>query len=150
MGHTYTNLVTHVVFSTKDRLPYLLDDRRNDVFAYIGGIVRELKGAALNVNGAADHVHVLLRLPAVLALAKAVEIMKANSSRWIHEYRVLHRTFGWQAGYAAFSVSESSVEKVSRYITNQEAHHRKLSFQEEVISLLKRSNVQYDERYLWK
>src|SRR5262249_40671895 len=130
-GHTYTNLLTHIIFSTKNRLPYLREERRDDVFAYIGGIVRELKGTAINVNGSADHVHALVRLPATLALAKAMEIVKANSSRWIHERRVLHRTFGWQSGYAAFSVSESSVEAVSRYISNQAEHHRKITFQEE-------------------
>src|SRR5215471_18398760 len=117
MGHTYTSLVTHIIFSTKDRLPYLLDERRHDVFAYMGGIVRDLKGAAINVNGAQDHVHLLVRLPSLLAVAKVVELVKTNSSRWIHEKRVLHRTFSWQAGYAAFSVSESQVDNVSRYLT---------------------------------
>jgi REP-associated tyrosine transposase len=116
MGHTYTNLVTHIIFSTKDRLPYLLEDRRHDVFCYIGGIVRETKGAAINVNGVQDHVHVLVRLPSFLPVAKVVEIMKTNSSRWIHEQRVLHQTFAWQAGYAAFSVSESQLEYDERYI----------------------------------
>src|SRR5215470_8976954 len=77
MGHTYTNFLTHVIFSTKNRLPYLREERRGDVFAYIGGIVRELQGTAINVNGAADHVHALVRLPSKLALAKAVEIVKA-------------------------------------------------------------------------
>jgi len=148
MGHTYTNLLTHIVFSTKDRLPYLRDERRDDVFAYIGGVVREMKGTALNINGAADHVHLLL--PAVLAPAKAMEIIKTNSSRWIHESRILHRTFAWQTGYAAFSVSESNADAVSKYITNQEEHHRRMTFQEEFIALLKRSGIQYDERYIWK
>ena len=150
MGHTYTNLLTHILFSTKNRLPYLLDDRRDDVFAYIGGIVRELNGVALNVNGANDHAHALVRLPAALPVAKAVEIMKTNSSRWIHEHRILHRTFAWQIGYAAFSVSESVVDDVSGYISNQREHHRKITFQEELIAFLKRSHIDYDERYLWK
>jgi REP-associated tyrosine transposase len=150
MGHTYTRLITHIIFSTKDRLPYIRDERRDDVFAYIGGIVRNLKGTAINVNGAADHVHVLVRLPAALAIAKASEIIKANSSRWIHDRRVLHRTFAWQSGYAAFSVSESNVDRVSRYISNQQEHHRRATFQEELIEFLKRSGIDYDERYLWK
>jgi REP element-mobilizing transposase RayT len=150
MGHTYTNLLTHIIFSTKDRLPYLQEARRNDVFAYLGGIVRELKGTALNIDGTADHVHALVRLPAALAVAKAVEIIKANSSRWIHEHRVLHRTFAWQTGYAAFSVSESNVDDVSGYISHQQEHHRKVTFQEELIAFLKRSRIEYDERYLWK
>jgi putative transposase len=150
MGHTYTNLLTHIIFSTKDRLPFLQGDRRNDVFEFIGGIVRELRGAAINVNGPADHVHALIRLPAALALSKAVEIMKTNSSRWIHEHRVLHRTFTWQAGYAAFSVSESNADAVSAYISKQVEHHRKITFQEELIAFFKRSKIEYDERYLWR
>ena len=76
MGHTYISLLTHIIFSTKDRLPYLLEERRHDVFAYMGGIVRDLKGAAINVNGAQDHAHMLVRLPSLLALAKAVELVK--------------------------------------------------------------------------
>ena len=150
MGHTYTNLLTHIVFSTKDRLPYLREDRREDVFAYMGGIVRELKGIALNINGPGDHAHLLVRLPASMALAEAVKVIKTNSSRWIHEDRVLHRTFAWQAGYAGFSVSESSVGEVSRYITNQVEHHKKISFQEELLAFLKKHNIGYDERYIWQ
>ena len=133
MGHTYTNLLTHIIFSTKDRLPYLQGERRDDVFAYLGGIVRELKATALNINGAADHVHALVRLPAGLAVAKTVEILKANSSRWIHQYRVLHRRFSWQSGYAAFSVSESNAAELSRYISYPVEDHRKRTFQEELI-----------------
>ena len=150
MGHTYTNLLTLIIFSTKDRLPYLNEDRRDDVFEYIGGIVRELKGAAINVNGAQDHVHILVRLPSFLAVATLVEIMKTNSSRWIHEQRVLHRTFAWQTGYSAFSVSESQADDVSRYITNQREHHRRITFQEELIAFLDRAHIQYDERYVWR
>ena len=147
---TYTNLLTHIVFSTKDRLPYLREERRHDVFTYMGGIIRELKGSALNVNGVQDHVHILVRLPASLAVARAVEIVKTNSSRWIHQRRVLHRSFAWQAGYAAFSVSESQVDDVSSYIMSQEDHHRKVTFQEELIAFLERSHIQYDERYIWR
>jgi putative transposase len=150
MAHTYTNLLTHIIFSTKDRVPYLLEERRHDVFAYMGGIVRDLKGAAINVNGVQDHVHVLVRLPSFLPLAKAVEVVKTNSSRWVHEKRVLHQTFAWQTGYAAFSLSESQIDSVSTYITNQQEHHRRVNFQEELIAFLKRAHIQYDERYVWR
>ena len=150
MGHTYTNLLTHIIFSTKDRLPYLRDEQRHDVFTYMGGIVRELKGSALNVNGVDDHVHILVRLPASFAVARAAEIIKTNSSRWIHERRILHRSFAWQAGYSAFSVSESQSEEVCKYITNQQEHHRKFTFQEELLAFLERSHIQYDERYIWR
>ena len=150
MGHTYTSLLSHVIFSTKDRLPYLREDRGNDVFAYMGGIVRKLNASAIGINGIEDHVHMLVRLPPSLSTAKAVEIVKTNSSRWIHERRVLHRTFGWQSGYAAFSVSESKMDEVSKYIRAQQEHHRKATFQEELIAFLERAHIQYDDRYLWR
>jgi hypothetical protein len=92
----------------------------------------------------------LVQLPASLPVAKTVEIVKTNSSRWIHESRVLHRTFAWQTGYAAFSVSESRADQVSRYILNQAEHHRKITFQEELIAFLHRARIPFDERYLWK
>ncbi len=104
MGHTYTSLLSHIVFSTKNRLPYLREERRPDVFAYVGGIIRELQGSAAQINGVEDHIHLLIRLPASVSVAKAVEIVKTNSSRWIHKHRVLHRSFAWQSGYSAFSV----------------------------------------------
>jgi len=150
MGHTYTNLLTHIIFSTKDRLPYIRAERREEVFAYMGGILRELKGTALNVNGTEDHVHMLVCLPAAVSVARAAEIVKTNSSRWIHEYRVLHRRFAWQTGYAAFSVSESQSGAVAKYITNQEDHHRRITFQEELIAFLERAHIAYDSRYIWK
>src|SRR5262245_12898144 len=100
MGHTYTRLRTHIILRTRERIAYLLSDRRQDVFAYIGGIVREIGGVAMNINGFADHVHLLIRIPASMAVAEAVNLVKTNSSRWVHARRVLHRTFGWQTGYA--------------------------------------------------
>ena len=116
----------------------------------MGGIVRELKGTAININGPNDHAHMLVRLPASLSIANAAEIVKTNSSRWIHEQRVLHQTFAWQAGYAAFSVSESQADEVSRYIANQEEHHRKITFQEELLVFFKHCKIDYDKRYIWR
>jgi len=116
----------------------------------MAGIVRNLGASALSINGPENHFHMLIRLPASLSVAKTVEIVKTNSSRWIHEQGVLHRTFAWQGGYAAFSVGESQLDHVSRYITNQHEHHRRVSFQEELIAFLERAHIQYDERYMWK
>jgi putative transposase len=96
-----------------------------------------------------DHIHLLVRLPAFVSIAKAAEIIKTNSSRWIHEQRVLHRTFAWQSGYSAFSVSPSQAIHVSRYIAGQAEHHRRISYQEELIGFLERAGIEYDERYLW-
>jgi putative transposase len=149
VAHTYTNLLFHIVFSTKNRTRYLRSDVRPDVFAYIGGIARHVGGAALNIGGHDDHVHILAKLPPTLLLTDFVQKIKSNSSRWAHRKRVLPRAFEWQEGYAAFTVSESSVPDVARYIVEQETHHRKMTFQEELVSILKKHGIAYDERFLW-
>ena len=131
--------------------PRSLDaELRPRVFAYLGGVVRELGGTALAINGVADHTHALLVLPASLALADAMRVIKTNSSRWIHEQWPQRKSFAWQTGYGAFSVSRSNVEEVVRYIENQEEHHRTVSFQEEFLAFLKRHGVAYDPRYVWE
>jgi REP element-mobilizing transposase RayT len=149
MGHTYTGLITHVIFSTKDRIPYIVQDHRERVFAYIGGILRGIDCEVLSINGVADHVHMLFKIPATLSLAEAMRIAKTNSSKWIHETGILKRTFAWQRGYAGFSVSHSSIERVMRYVESQEVHHRRLTFQEELLAFLRQHGIQYEEKYLW-
>jgi REP element-mobilizing transposase RayT len=150
MAHTFTNLLTHVVFSTKRRIPQIDQELKPQLLAYIGGIVRELHGVAHLINGTADHVHLLVRLPATVALAHALRTIKTNSSRWVHEKWPTRSDFAWQTGYGAFSVSQSNAETVLRYIANQEEHHRKVSFQQEMISYLRRNKIEYDERYIWE
>jgi len=149
MAHTFANLLTHVIFSTKDRLPLLTPDLREDMLAYLGGIVRKLRGKVIESNARPDHVHCLLSLPPALALAEALRMLKSNSSLWVHETR-RRAAFAWQTGYGAFSVSQSNVPVVVRYIRNQDQHHRKVSFQEEFIAFLKRHGIAYDERYIWE
>lgn len=148
MAQTFTNLLTHIIFSTKDRMPLILPQFRADLHAYMGGIIRELGGRARLINGTADHIHLLARLPPTLAIADALRVIKTNSSRWVREEKT--RRFGWQAGYGAFSVSESKAAEVMRYIANQEQHHRKRTFQEGFLAFLKRNNIEYDERYIWQ
>jgi REP element-mobilizing transposase RayT len=114
---------------------------------YLGGIVREMHGTALIINGTADHVHMLVRIRPVQAAAEIARIVKANSSRWVKEKWKVR--FAWQTGYGAFSVSESSVPAVSRYIAMQEEHHKKRTFQEEYVAFLKKNTIDYDERYVW-
>jgi len=147
LSHTAGNLVLHLIFSTKDRQPLLTADIRTDVFAYLGGIIREIRGTAIVVNGTADHVHMLIRIRPVQTAAEIARIVKANSSRWVHEKWNVR--FAWQTGYGAFSVSESNVPAVSRYIATQEEHHRKVTFQEEYVAFLKKNRIAYDERYIW-
>jgi putative transposase len=150
MSHTFTHIVIHLVFGTKDRAPLISIEIKEALFAYMGGIIREIGGKAIIVNGMPDHVHLLLSLPPTLAPAEVVRVVKANSSKWVHEKWLARRTFGWQQGYGAFSVSRSGVKDVEDYIAGQEEHHRKMSFQEEFAALLKRHGIEYDERYLWK
>ena len=148
MAHTYTNLLTHIIFSTKDREPLITVNLQADLLAYIGGILRELRGALRAGNSRPDHVHLLCSLPATVAIADALRVIKANSSRWVHEVRD-YRGFDWQAGYGAFSVSASLTPAVIKYINAQEEHHRKVSFQEELIAFLRKNGIEYDERYIW-
>jgi REP element-mobilizing transposase RayT len=117
--------------------------------AYLGGIIRNLQGQALRVNGMPDHVHLLVWLPPTVAIAEALRVLKANSSRWVHESQG-HSTFAWQAGYGAFSVSQSNVSRVVKYIEDQARHHHRMSFQEELLAFLKKNHIAYDERYIWQ
>ena len=148
MAHTYADLLTHVIFSTKDREPLIVAALRDDLLAYMGGIVRELHGALRVAGARPDHVHLLWSLPPILATADALRVVKTNSSRWVHRVRKMPG-FDWQTGYDAFSVSHSQMPAVVRYIETQERHHRIVTFQEEFVAFLKRHNVAYDERYLW-
>ena len=147
MSHTCGNILLHIIFSTRGRRPLIQSDFRADLFAYVGGIIREMDGTALIVNGTADHAHMLLRVRPAQSSAQIVRVVKANSSRWVREK--WSREFGWQTGYGVFSVSESNVVAVTKYIAEQEEHHRKHSFQEEFVAFLKKNNVAYDERYIW-
>ena len=149
MPHTYTYLVTHIVFSTKDRLPMITSDMKPRLWAYMNGIISNIGGKAVAINGMADHVHLLVLLPPTIGIAEALRALKANSSKWIHENWQEQSKFAWQSGYAAFSVSRSNIEDIVRYIDNQEEHHRKLSYQDELLALLNKHGVEYDDRYIW-
>jgi REP element-mobilizing transposase RayT len=147
LSHTAGNLVVHLIFSTKNRQPLITTAIRTYLFAYLGGIIREMQGTALIINGIADHVHMLVRIRPAQALAEIAAVVKTNSSRWVHQK--LGKPFAGQTGYSAFSVSESNVPAVSRYIATQEEHHKKRTFQEEHIAFLKKNKISYDERYIW-
>ena len=144
MSHTYTNLLTHVIFSTKGRAPLITTALHADLLAYMGGIVREIGGTLRAANAQPDHVHLLCCLPPTIAASDALRLVKTNSSRWVHRERRM-AGFDWQAGYGAFSVSHSLAPSVVRYIGDQEKHHRRLTFQEELIAFLKKNGIAYDE-----
>ena len=149
MSHTHTNLIYHIVFSTKDRQPLLGPHVRPRICRYLGGGIRGEGGIALIVNGTVDHVHILAKSHQDKAVADVVRAVKANSSGWIHRTFPKMRAFAWQVGYGAFTVSASQVEKARRYITNQEKHHRRRGFKEEYIALLKAHEIEFDEEELW-
>ena len=143
------NLV-HLVYSTKHRQQWLTDDVRERLFAYQAGIFKEWQSPALVIGGIEDHVHALISLSKNHALKKVVEEVKKGSSKWMKtDAGAANKDFQWQAGYAGFSVSQSNVEEVKRYIQNQAAHHRKMTFQDELRALFRRHGIQHDERYAW-
>jgi REP element-mobilizing transposase RayT len=150
MGRTYTQLLNHVVFSTKERRPFLTVELRDRLFPYIGGVIRHLDGVPLLINGVADHVHLLARVPAKIAVSELVGKIKSNASKWVHETFAEHWDFAWQLGFAAFSVSCSQKQSVLDYIGSQEEHHRKISFKEELIAFLKKHEIEYDKRYIFE
>jgi len=149
MPSSYTNLLYHIVFSTKDRRPFINKKIREELHAYIGGIIRDIGGTPIEIGGVEDHVQILAKLAPKLAISDALRLIKANSSKWAGERPDLVKVFAWQIGYAAFTVSKSQSGSVRRYIRNQEAHHRKKSFKGELLALLEKHEIEYDERYLW-
>lgn len=147
MPSTHTSLHFHLVFSTKDRLPWIKDEWRERLHACLGRIVKGIDGVPLAVGGIFDHVHLLVGLKPTHRLDYFLRDLKADSSQWIHEE--LTKMFEWQKGYDAFSVSPASVVGVRKYILNQEEHHRKKAFKEEYVEMLEAGGIEYDERFLW-
>ena len=149
MANTYTSFHYHFTFSTKNREPWIVPTIEARVWAYIGGIARKHKMIAIQIGGVDDHIHALVLALPTLAPSQIAQFLKGESSKWIHEEFAKLRAFEWQDGYGGFSVSRSSVPGVIEYIRNQREHHRKKSFQEEYLELLKKHEIEYDERYLW-
>ena len=148
MAHTYTSLHYHCVFSTHGRRDLILQDRLPDIHAYMGGIVRSLKGKALAIGGTTNHAHLLIGLPSLMAPATAVGKIKANLTGWVHGTITAMSDFRWQDGYGAFSVSRSQIDTVASYIHTQVKHHETITFEQEYLSLLQKHDIDYDERYV--
>ena len=149
MANTYLSLHYHVVFSTKNRELWIGQDCEQRIWSYLGGIGRENDIKAVQIGGIENHVHLLLGVPAVLAISKAVQLIKGGSSKWIKDTLPGLTRFAWQDGYAAFTVSKSGIPEVERYIRSQREHHRLRSFEDEYRMLLDRHGIQYNERYMF-
>src|SRR5215470_7808009 len=134
---SYVSSYHHCVFSTKERRPMITQALSERLWPFVGGIARQNEMRAIEIGGMPDHVHVLLSLPSTLSLAKGMQLIKGGSSKWVHETFPEHRLFGWQVKYGGFSVSVSRLQSTIEYIRNQVQHHRKMTFQEEFLALLK-------------
>ncbi len=148
MSDSYTNLLYHIVFSTKDRRPPITPEHELRLYDYIGGTLRRAGGISLEINGTEDHVHLLAKLRPTRALSDVLRDLKANATRWMHDVFPSLKNFCWQRGYGAFTVSQSNVEEVRQYIVRQKEHHQKITFRDEFIQFLHANGIEYDERFI--
>jgi len=146
MSHSFVKNHMHVVFSTKDREKIIPKHIQPELWSYIAGICKNQGMAPIAIGGIDDHAHALLHVPPTITVAKAVMLLKANSSRWMSENV---KQFKWQDGYAAFGVSVSNTAAVANYIRNQESHHKKISFEDEYLALLRKHGVEFDPKYVF-
>ncbi len=149
MPNTYTNLLYHIVFSTKQRHPLLSQNIRTRLFSYIVGIAKKHNFKILAINGTEDHIHILLSIKPHQTISKTIQLIKGNSSKWIHETFPELTIFQWQEGYGAFTVSTSHIPIIKNYIANQQIHHKKINFQNEYRAFLQKHNIDFDERYIF-
>ena len=151
MSQSLSKVYVHIVFSTKHRKPWLKEKNLQDeLCAYTGTILRDnVDSPAVVINGVEDHLHALIQLSRKFAIMKVLQEMKVETSKWLKQQPGVGHEFAWQGGYGAFSVSESNVEQVVRYIRNQEEHHKRMTFQDEFRELCRRHGLEVDERYVW-
>lgn len=149
MPGTYSQLLLHIVFSTKDRTPWITPDVAERLYPYIGGVVRAERGALLDVGGVEDHVHMYLRWRPDGSMSDLMRTVKTRTSKWIHDEFPSLLQFAWQEGYSAFSVSKSQEDAVKRYITGQAEHHKKEDFKSELLRILRVHGVEFDEKYVF-
>jgi REP element-mobilizing transposase RayT len=149
MAGTFSRLLYHLVFSTKHRTRFIDPNVRTNLYPYMEGIVRNKGGWLLALGGMPDHVHLLIRLKPDMPVSDLVRDVKSNSSGWIHEEKGLPADFAWQTGYAAFTVSESQEGVVRTYIQNQEKHHRRATFEEELLKMLRKHRIEFDPDHVF-
>ena len=150
MGASYTNLLYHIIFPTKNRVPIIVEENTQELYGYIGGIIRSHKGKILEIGGTPDHTHILGLCPKTLTIAEFIKHIKGGSSHWWNEkFQKSLPHFNWQRGYGAFTTCESQVEKIRHYIQTQKEHHHKMTFEEEFILFLERNNIEFDKTTMW-
>jgi putative transposase len=149
MPQSLSSILIHLIFSTKNRELFLTPEIDTELYPYMASIFKAMKSPALIINGTSDHVHTLLSLSRVITIADLVEEVKTESSKWLKTKGREFKNFHWQNGYGAFSIGQSQVPAVKRYIARQKEHHRRITFQDEYRKFLKLYRVDYDERYVW-
>lgn len=149
MSQSLSKLYVHLIFHVKNNAYLIRQEDENELYAYIGRVIKLSKSIPININGTEDHLHVLCIMSKNISLADLLEDIKRNSSRWIKTKNEYYRNFAWQGGYSGYSVSQSKVEVVDRYIENQKEHHKHHTFREEYLQFLKENGIEYNEEYLW-
>ena len=149
MPQSLTSILVHIIFSTKNRNPFIDSHIEEELYSYMSSVFRACESPAIKIGGTNDHVHILFALSKTRSISEVVEKVKTSTSKWIKTKGGKYRKFFWQHGYAAFSIGKSGQSKLISYIENQKAHHKKVTFQEELSSFLKKYNVEFDERYIW-
>ncbi len=149
MSQSLSNILLHIVFSTKNRENMIYPETEKELYPYIATICKSLDCQALEIGGTENHIHILSRLSRTVTVSRLVEKIKSGSSKWIKSKGDLFRTFFWQNGYGAFSIGFSNVPALKKYIVNQKEHHKHRTFEDELRDILKKYQIGYDERYLW-
>ena len=149
MSQSLASVLVHIIFSTKKRQRWIQQEVIQDLHSYMVAISRSYGALVHEIGGIEDHVHLLISLPRTQALSKLIEEIKKGSSKWIKTKGQFYAEFSWQNGYGAFSIGQSSFDNLRKYIQNQQEHHKKISFEDEFRTFLKRYDIQFDERYLW-
>jgi REP element-mobilizing transposase RayT len=149
MSQSLSDVVLHIVFSTKERHPWIQATIEDELYRYICGVGRNMNCPIIKINGIEDHIHILVQLGRTVSISKLVSEVKSSSSQWIKTKGDQYTNFAWQGGYGAFSVSRPSIEGAIKYLSLQKEHHKKVSYKEELLAMLQRAQISYDERYLW-
>lgn len=148
MANTFTQIYLHIVFAVQNRISLINTEWKDELYKYITGIIQNNNHKLIAINGTANHIHIAIGYKSHQLIPDFLQDIKANSSKWIKEKRFVKGKFNWQAGYGAFSFSHSQIDAVVKYINNQEQHHKKKTFKEEYIEMLKKYDVPFDEKYI--